>query len=92
MATFYAARSEIITPLPWLTFALPFSPLTQEGKSGRILLRPQQDYPAATVVQFCTAVLTFKGLAGWGDRGCRGLSAQAVFIEWLDYEGNHGFE
>ena len=25
MATFYAARSEIITPLPWLTFALPFS-------------------------------------------------------------------
>lgn len=25
MATFYAARSEIITPLPWPTFALPFS-------------------------------------------------------------------
>ncbi|KAA0909468.1 hypothetical protein FLO80_21485 [Aquicoccus porphyridii] len=25
MATFYAARSGIITPLPWLTFALPFS-------------------------------------------------------------------
>ena len=25
MATFYAARSEVITPLPWLTFALPFS-------------------------------------------------------------------
>ncbi len=25
MATFYIARSEIITPLPWLTFALPFS-------------------------------------------------------------------
>ena len=30
----------------------------QEGKSGRILRRPQQDYPAATVDQFCTAVLT----------------------------------
>ncbi|WP_323006436.1 IS66 family insertion sequence element accessory protein TnpB [Pseudorhodobacter sp.] len=29
MATFYAARSEIITPLPWLTFALPFSVSTQ---------------------------------------------------------------
>ncbi len=28
MATFYAARSEIITPLPWPTFALPFSPST----------------------------------------------------------------
>jgi hypothetical protein len=25
VATFYVARSEIITPLPWLTFALPFS-------------------------------------------------------------------
>ena len=25
MATFYVARSEIITPLPWQTFALPFS-------------------------------------------------------------------
>ena len=30
----------------------------QEGKSGRILRRPQQDYPAATVDQFCTAVLS----------------------------------
>jgi len=26
VATFYVARSEIITPLPWPTFALPFSP------------------------------------------------------------------
>jgi transposase len=25
VATFYIARSEIITPLPWSTFALPFS-------------------------------------------------------------------
>lgn len=25
MATFYAARSATITPLPWPTFALPFS-------------------------------------------------------------------
>jgi hypothetical protein len=25
VATFYVARSEIITPLPWQTFALPFS-------------------------------------------------------------------
>jgi acyl-CoA thioester hydrolase len=25
VATFYVARSEIITPLPWPTFALPFS-------------------------------------------------------------------
>ena len=32
MATFYVARSEIITPLPWLTFALPFS-------AGTVFLR-----------------------------------------------------
>jgi DNA-binding transcriptional ArsR family regulator len=35
----------------------------QEGKSGRILLRPQQDYPAATVDQFCTAVDTIREIA-----------------------------
>jgi hypothetical protein len=29
VATFYVARSEIITPLPWLTFALPFSDLIE---------------------------------------------------------------
>ena len=34
----------------------------------------------------------FKGLAGWGERGCRGVSARAVFIEWEDHEGNYGFE
>ena len=35
MATFYAARSEIITPLPWTTFALPFS--TSGGNLAEIL-------------------------------------------------------
>jgi hypothetical protein len=34
VATFYVARSEIITPLPWQTFALPFS----VGPSGKDLL------------------------------------------------------
>ena len=34
----------------------------------------------------------FKGLAGWGERGCRGVSARAVFIEGEDHEGNYGFE
>jgi N-acetylneuraminate synthase len=29
VATFYAARSEIITPLPWPTFALPFSTISE---------------------------------------------------------------
>jgi hypothetical protein len=31
VATFYVARSEIITPLPWLTFALPFSDRLDPG-------------------------------------------------------------
>jgi transposase len=31
VATFYAARSEIITPLPWPTFALPFSAPKEYG-------------------------------------------------------------
>jgi hypothetical protein len=33
VATFYAANGEIITPLPWLTFALLFS--------GALCIRPQ---------------------------------------------------
>jgi hypothetical protein len=31
--------------------------LPHEEQSGRFLRRPQQDYPAATVADFCTAVL-----------------------------------
>ena len=33
--------------------------VARKGKSGRLLRRPQQDYPAATVVEYCSAVLTF---------------------------------
>ena len=29
--------------------------LSQEEQSGRLLRRPQQDYPAATLADFCTA-------------------------------------
>jgi hypothetical protein len=32
--------------------------LLHEEQSGRFLCRPKQDYPAATVAEFCTAVLT----------------------------------
>jgi len=32
--------------------------LPHEEQSGRFLRRPQQDYPAATVAEFCTAVLS----------------------------------
>jgi hypothetical protein len=34
VAIFYIARSEIITPLPWTTFALPFSPVLQSLTLG----------------------------------------------------------
>jgi hypothetical protein len=36
VATFYAARSEIITPLPWLTFALPFSHAAVEVQAAAV--------------------------------------------------------
>jgi GDP-L-fucose synthase len=35
--------------------------LLHEEQSGRFLRRPKQDYPAATVAEFCTAVLSFRG-------------------------------
>ncbi|WP_218139953.1 hypothetical protein, partial [Loktanella fryxellensis] len=33
--------------------------VARKGKSGRLLSRPQQAHPAATVADFCTAVLIF---------------------------------
>ncbi|CUH40507.1 hypothetical protein JSE7799_03241 [Jannaschia seosinensis] len=43
----------------------PALPAAREGKGGRLLRRPQQAHPAATVADFCTAVLTsvVRGLA-----------------------------
>jgi len=35
----------------------PALPAERKGKSGRVLLRQQRDYPAATVADFSTAVL-----------------------------------
>jgi hypothetical protein len=35
--------------------------LLHEEQSGRFLRRPKQDYPAATVAEFCTAVLMASG-------------------------------
>jgi len=35
----------------------PALPVTRKGKGGRLLRRPQQAHPAATVADFCTAVL-----------------------------------
>ena len=40
----------------------PALPGVRKGKSGRLLRRPQPDHPAATVDEFCTAVLTGKGI------------------------------
>ena len=36
----------------------PALPGVRKGKSGRLLRRPQPDHPAATVDEFCTAVLS----------------------------------
>src|SRR6056297_1512838 len=36
----------------------PALPVARKGKGGRLLRRPQQAHPAATVADFCTAVLT----------------------------------
>ena len=38
----------------------PALPGVRKGKSGRLLRRPQPDHPAATVDEFCTAVLTLR--------------------------------
>ncbi|CUH39810.1 hypothetical protein JSE7799_02538 [Jannaschia seosinensis] len=37
----------------------PALPAAREGKGGRLLRRPQQAHPAATVADFCTAVLSW---------------------------------
>jgi hypothetical protein len=37
----------------------PALPDARKGQSGRVLIRQQRDYPAATVADFSTAVLTF---------------------------------
>src|SRR5271167_3724994 len=37
----------------------PALPAERKGKSGRVLLRQLRDYPAATVADFSTAVLTY---------------------------------
>ena len=36
MADFYAARSRIIPPLPWTSFAPPFSPAADGGWKSRV--------------------------------------------------------
>ena len=38
----------------------PALPGVRKGKSGRLLRRPQPDHPAATVDEFCTAVLSLE--------------------------------
>ena len=35
----------------------PALPVAGKGQSGKVLLCPQQDYPATSVANFCTAVL-----------------------------------
>ena len=50
--------------------------LLHEEQSGRFLRRPKQDYPAATVAEFCTAVLTLRTASMTTD--WRGAMAEAL--------------
>ena len=61
----YRASTNSVSPGTSATWTLsengggnaPALPDDRKGKSGRVLLRRQRDYPAATVVDFPTAVL-----------------------------------
>ena len=48
----------------------PALPVARKGQSGRVLLRPQRDHHAATVVEFCTAayILRFNYISGGGSK------------------------
>src|SRR5438105_6009513 len=57
----------------------PALPAERKGKSGRILLRQLRDYPAATVADFSTAVLSISPVAA--DSGDRLLSEPTAGIQ-----------
>ena len=65
MATFYVARSEIITPLPWLTFALPLT-----GGLGDIAIRyGYQRFETATMLAVVAVLIALVcGIQWIGDR------------------------
>ena len=58
----------------------PALPGVRKGKSGRLLRRPQPDHPAATVDEFCTAVLTMGVLALSGCLGSDSPTADTVVV------------
>ena len=58
----------------------PALPGVRKGKSGRLLRRPQPDHPAATVDEFCTAVLITAPALGQ-------TIAVAVHLEDVDVMG-----
>jgi hypothetical protein len=43
----------------------PALPVARKGKGGRLLRRPQKAHPAATVANFCTAVLSARSIWPW---------------------------
>jgi len=62
----------------------PALPENRKGQSGKVLLCPQQDYPATSVAHFCTDVLTlnarFGDHANIGDIRGRGLFRGLEFV------------
>lgn len=58
----------------------PALPAARKGQTGRVLLRPQPDYPTATVADFRTAV-SIKHVLGFTRFLMRGI--ENVKNEWL---------
>ena len=56
-----APKRETDLPVKFHAENTPALPVTRKGQSGKVLLCPQQDYPATSVANFRTAVLNF----GW---------------------------
>ena len=53
----------------------PALPAARKGQSGRLLRRPQQDHPAATVADYCSAAYTY---VGGGIAGTLGGAVRAL--------------
>ena len=62
----------------------PALPGVRKGKSGRLLRRPQPDHPAATVDEFCTAVLRYGA-------GSTLITSQLPLSTWHDVIGEPTF-
>jgi hypothetical protein len=63
-----ATTREADLPVKLHAESTPALPENRKGQSGKVLLCPQQDYPATSVAHFCIAVLS-RGMAQTMFRG-----------------------